>query len=109
MTAHLTFNAFDAAGNWVSGGTKGLPDSLDWASIQEKTLYFKYMGGLPEGVCYCTVESQGGRMLITDVDADMTHPVDAETFKRKSENVESYISEECRRLGIDRNRKRGNQ
>lgn len=109
MTAHLAFNVYDAAGSWIGGGTKGLPDFLDWASIQEKSLYFKYMGGLPEGACYCTVESQGSRMLITHIDAEMTQPVDADIYKRKIENVESYITEECRRLGIDRNRKRGNQ
>lgn len=109
MGVFIRYMAFNADGALINTGQSFCPESLDYAPIEEKELYFKYMGGLPVETAYCYIESQGGRKLITNVDAAMVEPVDAAIHRRKLENVESYIAEECRRLGIERTRERGNQ
>lgn len=109
MGVFIRYMAFADDGRLIDTGQRFCPDNLDYAPIEEKEVFFKYMGGLPDGTAYCYIESQGGRKLITNVDAVMVEPVDATIHQRKLDNVESYIAEECRRLGIERTRERGNQ
>jgi len=105
----LAYKAFNAEGYIIQSNQTAMPEYLDWASIDEKAVYFGYMGGLPEDTAYCLITSQGGTKLLTEITGDMKTPNDRENYIRKQSNVEQYLQEECKRLGINRGRHGGNQ
>lgn len=107
MKFHYT--AFDDGGHIISSGYKDLHDCVDWTSIDVKEVWFRYMGGLPEGTEYALISSQGESKLIWDIDEHMTTNVDLKTYKERSENVDEEINRRCRELGIDRRRQYRNQ
>lgn len=108
MGTILNATYFDTAGYLITSVQCTLPHSLDWKGIEEKEVFIRYIGGFPLGTVNCLIESQGERRLLRDVESSVGNQ-DHKVYRRKMENVEHYIEEECRRLGIDRTRKPRNQ
>lgn len=105
----LRYTAFDAKGYVIASGQKFMGQSMDWAPLEEKELWFQYMGGLPENTAYCLISSQGNSKLVTEIPESATVKIDKDLHNRRMENVEQYLEEECRRRGVERSRIGGNQ
>jgi hypothetical protein len=105
----MRFKFFDADGWIIGSGSRAMPMFLDWKGIDEKVVFFKYVGSMAMGTTHLLLESQGETKLVDGITGEMTRPMDASNYKEKMENVERYIEEECGRLGINRNTTRRNQ
>lgn len=108
MGTLLNYSYFNSEGRLISSGQKTLPDSLDWKSIDEKEVFIRHIGGMPQGTLLCLIQSQGEVKLIGDL-GDSVGLQDIQSYKRKMETHEQHLEEACRELGIDRNRKPRNQ
>jgi hypothetical protein len=104
----LQFVAFTAEGRVCGGGSRVLPDWLDWKSIDEKEVYLMHMGGFPSETDRVLITSQGARKLCVADDASR-EPVDYKMHRRREDGAEAEVERICRERGIDRTRKPGNQ
>lgn len=109
MGCKLQWAAFDVLGNSIGSGESFLADNLDWKSIEEKEQYVRYIGGYPKGTAHLLIMSQGQQKLVTGDLENSTMPLDKAQYERKIKNVENYLEERCRELGIDRTVKPRNQ
>lgn len=108
MGALLNFIYFDSKGYLVHSGQTTLPDSLDWKSIEEKEVFIRYMGGMPDNASHLLLKSQGQQRLITDLDSHKGG-MDHLTYRTRYNGHEGHLEERCSELGIDRSRKPRNQ
>ena len=109
MGCKLQWISFDELGYTLGSGESFLADNLDWKSIEEKEQYIRYIGGYPKGTAHLLITSQGQQKLVTGDLEVSTMPLDKAQYERKIENVENYLEERCRELGIDRTIKPRNQ
>jgi hypothetical protein len=109
MGCKLQWIAFDYLGLVIGCGESFLAGNLDWKSIEEKEQYVRYIGGYPKGTTHLLITSQGQQKLISGDMEVSTRPLDKAQYERKIENVEKYLEERCRELGIDRTIKPRNQ